>query len=179
VTIVAMTASAMTGDRDLCLQAGMDDYIDKPLERARLAQLLDQWAEKMRVSATPAAPAAPAAPPPSGVPAPLIDRPKLEKLVAERGAEQTREQADRLLADLQSHLADVAAAIKSQDFAPLIAKGNGLDQAALDLGFARLAQILGDLDRGIMGKSVAEEMVAAAGQVGRKSAELARLMLQP
>ncbi|MEP7352060.1 MAG: response regulator [Acidobacteriota bacterium] len=38
--IVAMTALAMTGDRDRCLRAGMDDYISKPIHIATLVQVL-------------------------------------------------------------------------------------------------------------------------------------------
>ncbi len=41
--IIAMTANAMTGDRDRCLAAGMNDYISKPLSRASLAVLLEKW----------------------------------------------------------------------------------------------------------------------------------------
>jgi CheY-like chemotaxis protein len=41
--IVAMTANAMNGDRDECLQAGMDDYICKPLNLDELAGLLQKW----------------------------------------------------------------------------------------------------------------------------------------
>jgi CheY-like chemotaxis protein len=39
--IVAMTANAMQGDRELCLDAGMDDYLTKPIRVDRLVEALN------------------------------------------------------------------------------------------------------------------------------------------
>jgi signal transduction histidine kinase/CheY-like chemotaxis protein len=44
--IVALTANAMQGDRERCLQAGMDDYITKPLSRSDLARVLEAFGPK-------------------------------------------------------------------------------------------------------------------------------------
>nr|MDA3874328.1 response regulator [Kiritimatiellia bacterium] len=43
IPIVAMTANAMEGDRELCIQGGMDDYISKPVSQKELIRVLAQY----------------------------------------------------------------------------------------------------------------------------------------
>jgi PAS domain S-box-containing protein len=44
--VIAMTASAMQGDREKCIEAGMDDYIAKPVSPRVLAGVLEKWLPK-------------------------------------------------------------------------------------------------------------------------------------
>jgi two-component system, sensor histidine kinase and response regulator len=50
VPVVAMTAHAMKGDQERCLEAGMDDYISKPIRRKEVAKVIARVAEKYIVS---------------------------------------------------------------------------------------------------------------------------------
>ena len=48
IPIIAMTANAMKGDREKCIQAGMDDYISKPVNPKLLAETIEKWLPQKR-----------------------------------------------------------------------------------------------------------------------------------
>ncbi len=91
--IVAMTANVMSGDRERCLAAGMDDHLAKPFTPRELLERVRYWLERPR--------GAPAVHSPH-VPVPgleLVNDAALEELIA-----LGEEDAEELLEDLQSLL---------------------------------------------------------------------------
>jgi two-component system, sensor histidine kinase and response regulator len=59
IPIVALTANAIEGDRERCLEAGMSDYVAKPFTRTQIEAVLSSWVSRGQAAPTPATPSEP------------------------------------------------------------------------------------------------------------------------
>ena len=142
--IVAMTANAMVGDREMCLAAGMDDYVAKPIRLEALDEAL-QRAAGHRVDVAEGAPAAAAA----GVPASgLIDVAQLRGLEAEAGREFVAELVSTFLDEAPHMLAALRESQASGDVETFRRSAHSLKSNALTFGADPLGAAARELEQG-------------------------------
>ena len=145
VPIVAVTASALAGERERCLAAGMDDFLTKPVDVGALEQVLARWLGVRRAAGSPTS-----APAPTGAsdPTPVLDpvrRAELEELVKD-GVDFFVRTARSFLQRLTPETDAVAAAVHAQDAQALQEAAHRLKGGALNLGLPALGAVLARLE---------------------------------
>jgi len=148
--IIAMTAHAMEGDREKCLQAGMDDYVAKPIDPRQLFEVLARWISPRAAPAEGATPAdapavhAPSAPGPAQ--AAVLDLPGFEVRTALARLGGNVALYEKLLRDLVAGHADDGERIRR----------------ALAAGDPATASRIAHTLRGVAGNLSAQDLHAAA-----------------
>jgi CheY-like chemotaxis protein len=109
--IVAMTANAMEGDRELCVAAGMDDYVAKPIRVEELVAALGRCGRRGDVPVRGGAP-----PEPGPAPAPdVVDRAVIDGLGSTMGRDFAVELVDTFTADARELVAALRRALAGSD----------------------------------------------------------------
>ncbi|MDK2123878.1 response regulator [Parachitinimonas caeni] len=139
--IVAMTANAMQGDREICLQAGMDGYVSKPINPQILIEEIDRVLDRL---GNPDAPAAAAAAVALTVTEVInFDAIDMKEALARLGGDRglLREIANIFLDDYPKRLEEVRAAISVEDGVQLSRAAHNIKGVAGNLSANPLREV--------------------------------------
>jgi CheY-like chemotaxis protein len=136
-SVVAMTALAMSGDKERCITAGMDGYLSKPIRPQELDQLLDSYLSMTDQALAPVA-AQPAAESPVDV-AQLLDRLDGDRILLAELVELFR-------ADFPANLLAAQRAIDSHNAGGLRTTAHALKGALANLSATQASELAAELE---------------------------------
>jgi len=133
IPIVAMTAHALKGDRDKCLEAGMNDYISKPVTTSALREILEKLLgpDQSGKASSPA-------------PAPTLPVPvNVQRLndITDGDLSFEQELIESFLADTERHLTDLESAVREEDGEALKLQAHAIKGTSANAGARRLEEI--------------------------------------
>jgi len=142
--IVAMTANAMEGDREKCLQAGMDDYISKPVDFQLLFNIIEQYTTGQQKSVSEVA---------------TMLEESLSSFIAETGLSkgEGRELYDKLWSTLPGVLEELQNAVTNDDYKKVRSLAHQLKGSSGTLRIQKLYELFLDLEQ----KAIAEDTAAS------------------
>jgi signal transduction histidine kinase/CheY-like chemotaxis protein/HPt (histidine-containing phosphotransfer) domain-containing protein len=138
VPIVALSASVLKDEVNVCFEAGMDEFLAKPIDPGALARAL------ARLGASRAAAAPPV--PPSPAAETLLDGGYLRALVDALGATHVSALASALPEEMAPHLRRLAPVARGTDVTALRAPAHALKGVAANLGLSALAALAGAVE---------------------------------
>jgi PAS domain S-box-containing protein len=132
IPIIAMTAHAMQGDRDRCLDAGMNDYVTKPVAPQALADALDKWLPKENGRSCPGLPIFDRA----GMMARLMNDEELAQIVIES-----------FLEDIPQLITLLKACLETGDTTGAERQAHTIKSASANVGGERLREVAFEMEK--------------------------------
>jgi CheY-like chemotaxis protein len=170
IIIVAMTASAMTGDREKCLDAGMDDYVAKPVRLEDLRAIIERWGAIAAVSEPAPLPPAKAAPAGGADPNGPVDMERLNEFT-EGNPESFRELAELYLTQTADQLEHLEAAVANANALEIRRISHSCAGASATCGMRFLVPLLRQLER----ESAEGNLTHSKSLYDQSTAEFARI----
>ena len=174
--IIAMTANALAGDREKALDAGMDDYVAKPVSREELDAVLKRWIPPQtpdgtrRDGAKAAAPAQKTAPGDVAAGEP-VDRRVLEDLRELGGDELVEELIQTFLEDAPAHLRALREAVRGGEAPGVRRLAHALKGSCGSMGTTEMARLSETLERA----GASGDLSGAEELLGRLEEEFGRV----
>ena len=180
VPIIAMTASALEGEERRCLDAGMDDFLTKPVDPARLFRILRKWADGIPMDR----PARDPSPDPTAQEqdmAEIVDLERMRMLDSMRrdGSSLFDRASANFTANAPGQLDAIRAAVAASSAEDLVATAHKLKGSALNLGLPLVGEAALALENlGDTGTTEGADglLTTLAGELDRALAALARLI---
>lgn len=174
IPIIATTAHAMEGDRELCIEAGMDDYLIKPLKKNKLLSMVQKWLEKpaeeiSQLTSPPQIPETPSANVEDNLTVPM----DFEKAIAEfEGDEQFFLGVLKdFFTDLKKQIKTIGEALLTGNAEVVSKEAHAIKGGAADVTAGRLSSLAHELEK--IGKTSMLAEAKSANEALRK--ELSRL----
>jgi CheY-like chemotaxis protein/HPt (histidine-containing phosphotransfer) domain-containing protein len=147
IIIIAMTASAMPGDRDKCIAAGMDDYLAKPVRPEDMRTIVERWASAAKTH-TPTASQTETATTDTTFESqqPPVEMSRLLDF-SDGSAENLRELVTLYLKQTEEQLEQLAAAAKAGSAAEVRRLAHSCAGASSTCGMVRIVPLLRELER--------------------------------
>jgi signal transduction histidine kinase/CheY-like chemotaxis protein len=167
VPVIALTANAFREDADKCFEAGMDDFISKPVTMDRLAAMLTKWLSPTGSAPTPAT----RLQLDQSNLLPVIDMAALATILGGNEPEVLRQVLADFLATAAASLTEVEAAVSSGDAGRIHAAAHGAKGEARCAAATGLAEVYAELDRTVQDGDLA----VSQALVSRATLELHRV----